>query len=102
MTRETWYVLEDGSAVHPSEVSMSDDGRLAHKFGLVAIRPDGETPLSRGVDVDEDGKRPFSGKGDHDNNGSEGGAKKTTDMRAEKPAATAPKKPYKTRQSKAR
>lgn len=51
--RETWYVLEDGTAVHPGEVAPNEDGRLAHKSGLVAMRDDGETPRSRGVDVDE-------------------------------------------------
>lgn len=54
MARETWYVLEDGTAVHPSEVSPNEDGRLAHKSGLVDMRPDGETPWSTGVDVDDD------------------------------------------------
>lgn len=51
--RETWYVLEDGTPVHPSEVAPNEDGRLAHKSGLVAMRDDGETPRSRGVDVAE-------------------------------------------------
>lgn len=51
--RETWYVLEDGTAVHPREVAPNEAGRLAHKSGLVAMRDDGETPRSRGVDVDE-------------------------------------------------
>lgn len=95
--RETWYVLEDGTSVHPSEVAPNDKGRLAHKTGLVAMRDDGETPRSRGVDVDDTGKQPFGGKGDHDDNGSTGGAKKTEDMKpAPKPKA-ARKPGYKTR-----
>lgn len=95
--RETWYVLEDGTAVHPSEVAPNKDGRLAHKSGLVAMRDDGETPRSRGVDVDDTGKQPFGGKGDHDGNGSTGGAKKTEDMKPEAKPAPAKKPGYKTR-----
>ena len=102
--RETWYVLEDGTAVHPSEVAPNEAGVLAHKSGLVAMRADGETPRSVGVDVDGSGNRPFGGKGDHDSNGSAGGAKapatpaaKPKDMRAQQP-----KQGYKTRQTKTR
>lgn len=48
--RETWYVLEDGSAVNPNEVAPNDNGRLVHASGaLVAMR--GDVPSSRGVDV---------------------------------------------------
>lgn len=96
--RETHYVLEDGSTVHPSEVSFNEDGRLSHKSGLVAMRDDGETPRSRGVDVDD--KPRFGGKGDHDKNGSDGGAKKTAEMKPETPPAPKAKKPYKTRKAK--
>lgn len=103
--RETWYVLEDGTAVPPSEVAPNDKGALAHKNGLVAMRDDGETPRSRGVDVDDGGKRPFGGKGDHDNNGSDGGAKKsdeppaskTEDMQPEPKPARVKRPGYKTR-----
>lgn len=49
---QTWYVLEDGSVVPPKEVRRNAAGRLAHERGLVAMRPDGETPRSRSVDVD--------------------------------------------------
>lgn len=53
--RATWYVLEDGTAVDPKEVSRNEDGALAHKNGLVAMRfPD--CPRSIGVDVDDNGK----------------------------------------------
>lgn len=113
--RETWYVLESGDAVHPSEVSINEAGRLAHKNGLVQMRDDGETPRSRGVDIDESGKRPFGGKGDHDGNDSTGGAKKpvepatapepaaapkrTTEMRPAKTKPAAKKPGYKTRKA---
>lgn len=46
---ETWFVLEDGGVVDPSEVSPGKDGRLRHKSGaLVAMR--GDVPSSRSVD----------------------------------------------------
>lgn len=105
MARATWYLLEDGTPVDPNEVAPNDTGRLAHKSGLVAMREDGETPRTRGVDVDASGNPLFGGKGDHDDNGTAGGSrkaddappKKTEDMKpAPKPAAA--KKPgYKTR-----
>lgn len=100
--RETWYVLEDDSVVRPSECSLDKSGRLAHKNGLVAMRNDGETPRSRGVDVDDAGHQPFGGKGDHDGNGSTGGAKKprpkkTEDMQPEPQPRPAKKPGYKTR-----
>ncbi len=95
--RETWYVLEDGTPVPPGEVAPNKEGALAHKMGLVAMRDDGETPRSRGVDVDA---KPFGGKGDHDDNGQAGGAKKTADMKPEPPPAPKAKKPYKTRKAK--
>lgn len=112
--RETWYVLEDGSTVHPSEVAPNAKGRLAHKNGLVKMR-DADTPMSSGVDVDDrTGKRLFAGKGDHDASGKIGGsaspaAQGTTaapptadppnsrDMEPERAKPAAPKKPYKTR-----
>jgi hypothetical protein len=96
--RETWYVLEDGTPVHPSEVAPNDKGRLTHKLGLVAMRDDGETPRSRGVDVDE--RKPFGGKGDHDDNGKTGGAKKTVEMMPEPASAPKAKPGYKTRKAK--
>jgi hypothetical protein len=95
--RETWYVLVDGNAVHPSEVSVNDKGELVHKSG-VAVEMRDETPRSRGVEVDV--AKPFGGKGDHDGNGSAGGAApaaKPKDMHAEKPAQG-----YKTRQTRTR
>lgn len=103
--RETWYVLEDGTAVHPSEVAPNETGALAHKSGLVAMRDDGETPRSVGVDVNDTGSRPFGGKGDHDGNGSAGGAKAPAPAPAAKPKdmrAQQPKQGYKTRQTKTR
>lgn len=51
--RETWYVLEDGACVDPSEVGTGDDGVLRHSSGAaVAMR--GDVPSSRGVDPDEE------------------------------------------------
>ena len=71
--RATWYVLEDGTAVDPSEVSRNETGALAHPNGLVAMRsPD--CPRSRGVDVGTDGKLLFAGWGGHDGIGAAGGA----------------------------
>ena len=89
--RETWYVLEDGTAVHPSEVATNETGKLAHNSGLVAMRDDGETPRSVGVDVDESAahgveKTPVVAP-----------AAKPRDMQAERPAQG-----YKTRQTKTR
>lgn len=49
--RATWYVLEDGTAVDPSECNRQN-GVLMHKRGPVAMRrPD--CPRSRGVDIDD-------------------------------------------------
>jgi hypothetical protein len=51
--RDTWYVLEDGRTVCPSEVAYSDGGRLQHKSGtLVAMR--GDVPSTSGVDLEEE------------------------------------------------
>lgn len=48
--RETWYVLDDGSAADPNEVAPDEAGVLRHKDGrAVALGPYG--PRSRGVDV---------------------------------------------------
>lgn len=55
--RETWYVLEDGSAANPADVAPDDDGFLRHKDGRsVAMR--GQTPRSVGVEVDERAATP--------------------------------------------
>jgi len=51
--RETWYVLDDGSAVDPREVVRSADGRLGDRNG-VAVAMRGDVPMSRGVDPDEE------------------------------------------------
>jgi len=48
-TQETWYLLENGSAVHPQEVIMSEDGVLKHKDGMkVAMRSAG-VPSTKSV-----------------------------------------------------
>lgn len=50
--RETWYVLEDGTAADPNEVAPDEAGVLRHKDGqAVAMGPHG--PRSRGVDAPE-------------------------------------------------
>ena len=52
-TRETWYVLEDGSFADPREVAPDAGGVLRHKSGAaVALGPHG--PRSSGVDVEAD------------------------------------------------
>lgn len=80
--RETWYVLEDGSAVDPREVAPDKAGVMRHKNGIaVAMR--GQALSSRGVDPDEErakAKKP---------------AKKTADMKPEEQKAG-----YKTRETK--
>lgn len=111
--RETWYVLEDGTPVHPRDVAPNADGALAHKSGLVAMRPDGETPRSRSVDVDESAKVPAADADQKASDDKAAGDKaaadaaahaalKTSVMKPEETKAAVPRKPYKTRQSKAR
>lgn len=48
--RETWYVLEDGTAVDPAECASDEKGRLTHRSGAkIAMRfPD--CPMSKSVD----------------------------------------------------
>lgn len=54
--RDTWYVLEDETRVHPDEVAPDENGVLRHKSGAaVAIGSHGN-PRTAGVDVDEHGK----------------------------------------------
>lgn len=89
--RATWYVLEDGSTVDPSEVSPNKEGRLAHKSGLVAMRsPD--CPRTRSVDVDTTApaKEPPTPPADE--------GKKTEEMKpAPKPQHSQQRDGYKTR-----
>lgn len=50
--RETWYVLENGTAVDPNEVAPDGAGVLRHSSGqAVAVGPHG--PRSRSVEVPE-------------------------------------------------
>ena len=51
--QQTWYVLEDGSAADPSEVSPDAKGVLRHKGGM-AVEMRGDVPRSRGVIPDEE------------------------------------------------
>lgn len=54
--RATWYVLENGSVVDPSECSADEKGlNLTHKSG-VKVAMKGEVPHSRGVDIDPEAK----------------------------------------------
>lgn len=117
--RATWYVLEDGKPANPAECA-DLDGALTHSSGVkVAMRSAG-VPRSRGVDLDEAGNLLFAGKGDHDNDGTSGGAKapadekqaenpqppvppvKTEDMQPAPKPAPARNPGYKTRQGKGR
>lgn len=46
-TRETWYVLEDGSVADPAECACDDKGVLRHKDGgAVAMRGDAHSSRS--------------------------------------------------------
>jgi hypothetical protein len=47
--QETWYLLEDGRTVDPSEVAPDEAGVLRHASG-VAVKMRGEIPHTRGVD----------------------------------------------------
>ncbi|HYD66177.1 hypothetical protein [Azospirillum sp.] len=48
--QDTWYVLEDGRTVDPSEVALDEGGALVHASGVpVAMRAPG-VPRTRGVD----------------------------------------------------
>lgn len=56
MNTATWYVLEDGSAADPSDVSPDKEGVLRHRGGMaVAMR--GDVPRSRSVDVEAEMKK---------------------------------------------
>lgn len=80
MPTETWYVMEDGSAADPRDVSPDAAGILRHKDGrAVAYLPHG--PRSRSIERDEENAK---------------GKSKSRDMKPEDP-----KKPYKTREAKA-
>lgn len=50
----TWYVLENGAAVDPDEVSPDGNGRLKHRDGYVAMR--GSAYASRGVTAQDRAK----------------------------------------------
>ena len=101
--RATWYILEDGSTVDPADCSPDDAGSLTHNSGVKVQMRSHDCPMSTGVDVDDSGKPPFAGKGDHDGDGKAGGAAapahapKPKDMQAAKPAQG-----YKTRQTRTR
>jgi len=85
VSRETWYVMQDGSFGDPRGISPDKDGKLVHTDGRkVAYAPHG--PRTRGVDTDgEAAKKPAS--------------KPAPQKREVKPEET--KAGYKTRETKA-
>ncbi len=90
---ETWYILEDGAPGDPHEIGPDEHGVLRHKDGrAVAYGPHG--PRSSGVDADalrsEKKREPDEGE-----DRPEADAEQVREM---KPA---PKRTYKTRESKA-
>jgi len=61
MKTETWYVLEDGAAGDPREISADAAGVLRHKDGrAVEYRPHG--PRSRSIDPDVERAKAASAK----------------------------------------
>jgi hypothetical protein len=88
--RETWYVLEDGRVVDPSEVAHDEVGVMRHSSGAaVAMR--GQTPSSRSVDADAE-RRKSQKPADPKGKGSAGKTMKPSDQQGEG---------YVTRESKA-
>lgn len=52
MSRETWYILENGATADPREVKPDAAGVLRHRDGIaVAMR--GDVPRSRGVNINQ-------------------------------------------------
>lgn len=85
MTRDTWYVLEDGSVADPSEVAPDKSGVLRHKAGsAVAMR--GQVPSTRGVDPEQERAKSKAKAGEKP------APKRDRQMKADDEAAT-----YKTR-----
>lgn len=113
MTRETWYVMADGSFGDPREICAGADGVLRHKDGrAVAYAPHG--PRSRSVDVDalrakaaepapvaavEPKREVVADPLDHDGDGKKGGSlPKPADREVKAEGAT---KTYRTRGNRA-
>lgn len=88
--RATWYVLEDGTAVDPSECA-TINGVLTHKSGKPIAMRSHDCPMSTGVDTDDAAAKAVAG----DEKPAE--TPKPKDMQAERP-----QQGYKTRQTKAR
>lgn len=81
--RETWYLLEDGTAADPNECAPDPSGVLRHKSdAAVAMR--GQVPSTRGVDPEEERAKPRP--------------KPAKDMKPEEHS----ERPYKTRETKAK
>lgn len=81
--RETWYELEDGRTVDPSDCTWDDKGNvLTHADGMAVKMHAAGVPVSRSVDVPELAEVP----------------KATSEMRAAgKPSGRAARSGYKTR-----
>jgi hypothetical protein len=95
MAIETWYLLKDGTYADPSECSTGKDGVLRHKNGMEVAMRDASTPSTSSVDADKQRKAPKQvpetiKAPDH------GSAEVLKDVEPE-----APKRHYKTRESKA-
>lgn len=52
MAQETWYVLEDGTAADPRDITRDKKNALVHKDGR-AVAYSEHGPRSRSVDTDE-------------------------------------------------
>lgn len=87
MSRETCYVLEDGSIAHPRDVAPDANGILRTSDGrAVAMR--GDVPRSRSVEITDKDMKPAPSQGfgymtrdlaggsplDHDRDGAPGGS----------------------------
>lgn len=51
--RQTWFLLEDGTAVDPNECAPDEAGALVHQSGAKVAMRSHDCPMSTGVDVDE-------------------------------------------------
>lgn len=95
MSVETWYVMEDGSVADPRFIVRGADGRLHHTDGrAVAYAPHG--PRSRSVDPDVERARVPAPPAPL-----EPAPAARADMQAEPAPDPKPRRPYKTRESKA-
>jgi hypothetical protein len=93
MPSETWYVLENDSPAHPSDVTQDKDGVLTHKSGMAVKMRSPGVPFTRSVDPEE---QLAKAKSEAEEKAKVQAAAQTSarrrDMQAERPAAD-----YKTR-----